>query len=126
MGAFIGVLVVLAIVGILVWQFIESKNAAATVSIQSRHDPRRTAEIVNTAFGGARGVLWSNVDGPGTINKRRRGKDGGIVMSIDIEPSGAGTRVDMWASSTNTYLLFFVNFAGVVNRRKKAIARAVS
>lgn len=126
MGTFVVILVILAIVGVIVWQVTESKNALASFSAQSRHDPRHTAEIVNNAFDGTRGMLWSNVDGPGTINKRRRGKDGGIVMSIDISSSGAGSRVDMWASSSNVYLHVIVNFAGVVNRRKKAIAQAIA
>ncbi|WP_158632210.1 hypothetical protein [Micromonospora sp. Llam0] len=48
-------------------------------------------------------------------------------MSIDIEPlPGGGTRVDMWASGTVVYLGFLVNFAGVVNRRKRAIARRLT
>ncbi|ROO61552.1 hypothetical protein EDC02_3492 [Micromonospora sp. Llam0] len=58
---------------------------------------------------------------------RRRGVRGGITMSIDIEPlPGGGTRVDMWASGTVVYLGFLVNFAGVVNRRKRAIARRLT
>jgi hypothetical protein len=120
-------LIFAALVAFLVWQFVETKNAVATLSVRSPHDPTRTAQIVDTAFGGARSILWTDVSGPGAINKRRRGKDGGITMSIDLEAMEAGgTRVDMWASQTNVYLLMFVNFAGVVNRRKRAIARLLS
>lgn len=123
MGGFIVVLVVLAFIGIFVWQFQESKKALGTTSVRSLYDPRRTTELVMGAFGGARGMLWTDASGPGGINKRRRGKGNGITMSIDIKPtSGGGSQVDMWASETNLYLVFFVNFAGVVNRRKKAIA----
>ena len=122
MGVLVVVLVVLA--AVLIWQFQESKKAIATTSIQSEYDFNKVAEIVNGAFRGARGTLWADTSGSGTINKRRRGKDGGIVMSIDIEPlANGGSRVDMWASQTNTYLGFLVNFAGVVNRRKKAIVQ---
>jgi hypothetical protein len=126
-GGFACFLVIVAFVALPVWQFIESKNAVATLSVGSPHDPARTAQIVDASFGGARSILWTDVSGPGTINKRRRGKDGGITMSIDIEPlETGGTRVDMWASQTNIYFVLFVNFAGVVNRRKRAIARLLS
>jgi hypothetical protein len=86
--------------------------------------PERTVEIVKKGFDGARSVLWGNVNGPGTFNKRRRGKDRVIVLSINIENLGSGgSRLDRWASQTNRCLILFVNFAGVVNRRKTAIAR---
>jgi hypothetical protein len=32
----------------------------------------------------------------------------------------------MWTSQYNEYLIFFANFAGSVNSRKKAIARALA
>lgn len=48
-------------------------------------------------------------------------------MSIDIEPlPDGGCRIDMWASRYLTYLLFFVNMAGVVTRRKRAIAKLLA
>ena len=121
---FLCVLAVIGLVGFLAWQFIETRNATETMSVRTNYDPNQTAEIINNAFTGVREVLWANASGPGTINKRRRGKDGGITMSIDIEPlPDGGSQVDMWASETNVYLGLLVNFAGVVNRRKKAIAR---
>ena len=127
MGGFWCFLAVLALVGCFVWQYIETKNALATTSVISLYDPQRTAEIIYGDFVGARSVLWADASGPGTINKRRRGKDGGITMSIDIEAfPGGGSQVDMWASQTNIYLAVFVNFAGVVNRRKKALARLLT
>lgn len=129
MGGFFAVLVVLAIVGFLVWQFIESRNAVATSSVLTRYPPQQAAQVINGAFGGARSVLWTNASGEGTINKRRRGYHDGITMSIDIVPlPEGGCRVDMWASQTWSYvwLPVVVNMAGVVNRRKKAIARLLA
>lgn len=125
MGTFVVVVIILAIVGLLVWQFSESKRAASTVSMYTSLDRQKTAELINSSFrGGTRSVLWADASGPGTINKRRRGKDKGITMSIDIEAAGGGgTRVEIWASSYTHYFGFFINFAGVVNRRKKAIAQ---
>lgn len=79
------------------------------------------------AFTGARSVLWTPASGPGAINMRRRGTRGGITMSIDIEQwRDGGCEGSMWASQTVVYLGVLVNFAGVVNRRKKAIARALT
>lgn len=79
------------------------------------------------AFTGPRAILWTTVSGPGTINMRRRGVRGGITMSITIEPRpDGGSVVDMWASEAVVYLGLLVNFAGVVNRRKRAIARALT
>jgi hypothetical protein len=126
-GGFVAVLVGLAIVGFVVWQFIESRNALATTSVLTRYTPEQAAQLINGAFGGARSVLWTNTSGEGTINKRHRGHRGGITMAITIEPlPDGGCRIDMWASEHLEYLLVFVNFAGVVNRRKKAIARLLA
>jgi hypothetical protein len=48
-------------------------------------------------------------------------------MSITVEPrADGGSRVEMWASETLVYLGVLVNFAGVVNRRKKAIGRVLT
>ncbi|UOZ11359.1 hypothetical protein [Amycolatopsis sp. WQ 127309] len=72
-------------------------------------------------------MLWTAASGPGSINKRRRGKDRGITMSIDIEAHpGGGSQVEMWASQTNVYFGLFVNFSGAVNSRKKAISRLLA
>jgi hypothetical protein len=89
--------------------------------------PERTAEIVKNGFDGARSVLWGNVNGPGTINKRWRGKDGGIVMSINIEHLGSGgSRVDRWASQTNRYLILFVTSRESSIGARTGFARAVA
>ena len=118
---------VAGLVGALVWQCSETRQAVETTTIETRYDPAEVARIVREAFGGARAVLWVNVSGPGMINLRRRGLRGGITMSIDIEPRpGGGSHVDLWASETVVYLGFLVNFAGVVNRRKKAIGRLLT
>src|ERR1700739_4166939 len=123
MGAFIFILLILVFAGICVWQFIETRNALATTSVLTRHTPDQTAQIIETAFGGARSLLWTNERGPGTINKRRRGYKRGITMSIDIEPQPDGrTQVSMWALRYAEYMFVVANMAGVVNRRKKAIA----
>jgi hypothetical protein len=123
MGAFVFILVILAFAGILVWQFIETRNALATTSVLTRHTPDETAQIIESAFGGPRSVLWTNDRGPGTMNKRRRGYKRGITMSIDIQPQPDGrTQVSMWASRYMQYMFVLANMAGVVNRRKKAIA----
>lgn len=124
MGFFILILVV---VGLFVWQFIASRRALATTSILTRYSPQQAAQTIDTAFGGARSALWTNVSGPGTINKRRRGYRGGITMSIDMTREANGvTRIDMWASTYYQYLPFFANFAGSVNSRKRAITRMLA
>jgi hypothetical protein len=82
-GSFVIILMILAFVGLLVWQFMATKNALATTRVESRCPPHEAANVVIGAFGGARGALWTDASGPGSINKRRRGKDGGITMSID-------------------------------------------
>lgn len=126
-GGFVCFLVVAGLVGVIVWQLIETRNAVATTSIQSSYDPARVTQIVGDAFTGGRALLWTTAPGPGTINMRRRGVRGGITMSIDVEPrAGGGSKVDMWASDTVIYLGFLVNFAGVVNRRKNAIGRMLT
>lgn len=120
------VVLLLAIIGIWVWQFIETRNALATTSVVSRYPREQSAQLISNAFDGARTVLWTTASGPGDINMRRRGYKGGITMSIDIQPlPDGGSRVDMWASHYLGYLLL-ANFAGVVNRRKKAIGRMLT
>lgn len=127
MSGFLVFIVIAGLVGLLVWQFVETRNALVTTAIATSHEPAEAARIVREAFSGPRAVLWTATQGPGTINMRRRGLRGGITMSIDIArgPQG-GSRVEMWASETVTYLAVLVNFAGVVNRRKKAIQRALT
>lgn len=120
-------MIVAGVFAIGIWQLVESRNALATTSITTSYSPQQVFEIIEGAFGGARSILWTNTGGAGDINKRRRGVRGGITMSIDIEPGpGGGSRVDMWASETVVYLGFLHNFAGVVNRRKRAIARLLT
>ena len=127
MGGFVLVLIVLALVAFLVWQRSATKTALTTTQVESRLPPQEVAERIRNAFGGAQGMLWANEPGPGSINMRRRGKDGGITMSINIAPSASGGAiVDMWASNYNEYLIFFANFAGSVNSKKKAIERQLA
>jgi hypothetical protein len=121
------VLLVVGIVASFVWQYIETRGAEATTTVDTSYDPGQAAQIIETAFSGARSVLWTDASGPGTLNKRRRGVRSGITMSIGIEPlPDGGSHVAMWASETVIYLGFLVNFAGVVNRRKRAIIRLLS
>jgi hypothetical protein len=121
------VILVIVFVGVIVWQYVESQRAVATTSVLTRYTPQQTAEIIAGAFGGARSVLWTRASGPGAINMRRRGRAQGITMSIDLTPEANGvTRVDMWASAYANYLGVLVNFAGVVNRRKRAIGRLLA
>lgn len=118
---------VAGIVGFTAWQLIETRKAVATTTFETACDPVRAAQIVRDAFGGPRAVLWTTATGPGTINMRRRGVHGGITLSITVEPRpGGGSRVAMWASKTVVYFGFLANFAGVVNRRKKAIGRLLT
>ena len=127
MEGFVCFLFVAGVVGILVWQFIETRKAVDTTTVETAYEPAKVVQLVKEAFGGPIAVLWTTASGPGTINMRRRGVRGGITMSIDIEPrAGGGTKVDMWASETVEYLGVFVNFAGVVNRRKNAIERRLT
>ncbi|MFY1637204.1 hypothetical protein ACN27F_28690 [Solwaraspora sp. WMMB335] len=127
MESFLCFAVVVVPIAIIGWQLYETRQAVATTTVESPCEPAQVAQIIRDAFGGPRAVLWTTTSGPGMINMRRRGVHGGITMSIDIEPlSGGGTRVDMWASGTVVYLGLLVNFAGVVNRRKRAIARRLT
>ncbi len=127
MEGFLCFAVVAVLIGIPVWQFIETRKAVATTTVESACAPATAAQLVRDAFTGPRAVLWTATSGPGTVNMRRRGVRGGITMSIDIEArSDGGSTVDMWASRTITYCGFLVNFAGVVNRRKNAIGRALT
>lgn len=127
MEGFLCVAFVVAVLGLVVWQFVETRNAVATTVVETAHDPHSVAQAVRASFTGPRAVLWTSAPGPGTINMRRRGIRGGVTMSIAIEarPAG-GSRVVMWASETVVYLGVLVNFAGVVNRRKKAIGRRLT
>jgi len=118
---------VAGLIGVLVWQFVETRRATATTTVETAYEPAKVAQIVRDAFTGPRAVLWTTATGPGTINVRRRGIRGGITMSITIEPRpSGGSLVDMWASDTVVYLGVLVNFAGVVNRRKNAIRRRLT
>jgi hypothetical protein len=127
MGGFLAFLVIIGFIGCFVWQFREGKRAVATTSLVTRNQPEQAAQVINGAFGGPRSVIWTKTSGPGSINMRRRGIHRGITMSIDIEPlPQGGCRVDMWASEFTEVLVVMVNFAGVVNRRKKAIARMLA
>lgn len=124
---FLCLALVAGLIGILVWQFIETRRAVATTTVETAYEPAEAAQIVRDAFTGPRAILWTTATGPGTINMRRRGIRGGITMSITIEPCpGGGSQVDMWASDTVVYLGVLVNFAGVVNRRKNAIGRLLT
>ncbi len=117
-------LLILAFVLAFIWQFLATKKALATTRLESHHSPQEAAQLVQSAFAGARNAIWTGATGPGTINMRRRGKDGGIVMSIDVtELPGGGSAVGMWASAYHEYLVVLANFAGSVNSRKKAIAQ---
>jgi hypothetical protein len=121
------VIIVLAFIGVIVWQYVESQHAVATTSVLTRYTPEQAAEIIMGAFGGARSVLWTRASGPGTINMRRRGRAQGITMSIDLTPEANGvTRIDMWSSAYSHYLGVLIGFAGVVNRRKRAIGRLLA
>jgi hypothetical protein len=127
MDGFVVILVILAVVGLFAWQFAATKNALATTRVESRHTPHEARAVIMRAFGGAAGALWTDGSGPASINMRRRGKDGGITMSIAIEPlASGGSAVNMWASTYNQYFIFFANFAGAVNSRKKAVARLLA
>ena len=121
------VIVIALVLALFVWQFIATKKALSTTVVRTRVSPMQSVDIINGAFSGARGLLWTDENGPGTINKRRRGKDRGITMSITVEPTAdGGSEVSMWASQYTEYLLLFANFAGAVNSRKNAIVRKVA
>ncbi|MEV6343789.1 hypothetical protein [Actinoplanes sp. NPDC051851] len=127
MEGFICFLIVAAFVGVFAWQLSETRRAVATTVVETPLSPAEAADVVREAFTGVRAPLWTRSPGPGTINMRRRGVNRGITMSIDIRPHpDGGSEVAMWASETVTYLGLLVNFAGVVNRRKSAIGRAMT
>ncbi|MGA5301436.1 hypothetical protein ACPCHT_16010 [Nucisporomicrobium flavum] len=126
MEGFLCFLVVAGIIGVFGWQLAETRRAVATTVVDTRLSPGEAARVAREAFTGARAVLWTSTAGPGTINMRRRGVHRGITMSITIRPrENGGSEVAMWASETVVYLGMLVNFAGVVNRRKTAIGRAM-
>lgn len=123
MDVFVAILVVAAIVAGLYFFIQTGSRARETTSLTTMHSPEETVVIVKSAFNGSSGMLWTDDNGPGTVNMRRRGKDGGITISIAIDPApGGGSSVSMWASKFNVYFIFLVNFAGAVNSKKKAIA----
>lgn len=113
-------------IALLVWQFIASRKAVATTVVESSLSPQQAAQAVEGAFGGARSMLWTGARGPGMINKRRRGRDRGVTMSINIQPGpSGGSELSLWASQYSEYFSTFANVAGSVNSRKRAIARLV-
>lgn len=120
------IVVVTLIVALIVWQYIATRKAISTTVVRTQVPPGQAADIVRSSFSGARGLLWTDESGPGTINKRRRGKDRGITMSITIEPAAGGSELIMWASQYTEYLFLFANFAGSVNSRKNSIARKLA
>jgi hypothetical protein len=124
MSGFAIFLVVLAIVAFLVWQRAATTKALATTRVESPLPPDEAVKRIRNTFGGAQALLWTEGAGPASINMRRRGKDGGITMSINVERgSRGGAVVDMWTSSYNRYFGFLANFAGAVNSKKKVLAR---
>ncbi|UQU64001.1 hypothetical protein COUCH_34330 [Couchioplanes caeruleus] len=126
MEGFLCFLAVAGPIGIFAWQLVETRRAVATTVVDTPLSPNEAARVTQEAFTGPRAVLWTSTAGPGTINMRRRGIHRGITMSITIRPrENGGSEVSMWASETVIYLGALVNFAGVVNRRKNAIGRAM-
>lgn len=127
------VIIIILIVATFAWQFIQSRRAVATTSVLTRYTEQQVVHFIESVFqGGVKSLAWTNDRGPGRINKRRRagtlrGVKQSITMSINItrEPNGV-LRVDMWASAYATYLLLWVNFAGAVVSRKKAIAKVLA
>ena len=118
---------VAAFIGVFGWQFSETRRAVATTIVDTPLSPGEAARVAREAFAGARAVLWTPTTGPGTINMRRRGIHRGITMSITIRPrQNGGSEVSMWASDTVVHFGLLVNFAGVVNRRKKVISIAMT
>ncbi|WP_339122915.1 hypothetical protein [Pseudonocardia sp. D17] len=126
-GTSLLLILVLLFIAVFIWQYVASGNARTTTRVETPRAPQEAAQVVQQAFSGARSALWTATSGPGAFNMRRRGKDGGITMSIDVHalPAG-GSAVDMWASDYNQRFVALINFAGSVNSRKKAIARELA
>lgn len=126
-GTSLLLVLVLLFIAIFIWQYVASSNARTKTRVETPQAPQEAAQVVQQAFSGARSALWTATSGPGAFNMRRRGKDGGITLSIDVHalPVG-GSAVDMWASSYSERFVVLVNFAGSVNSRKKAIARSLA
>ena len=115
------ILFLIAIAAILAWQFVLTRQALETTAVDSQYPPEQAAQMVRSAFDGARGVLWTDARGPGNINKRRRGYRRGITMSFSIQPlPEGGSRTEMWASEYLRYMGVLANFAGSVCSRKRA------
>jgi hypothetical protein len=127
------VILIILIVAFAAWQLAQGRRAVATTSVLTRYTEQQAVDIIQRAFsGGAKSLLWTDNGGPGRINKRRRagtmrGVKQSITMSINITPESNGLlRIDMCASEWASYLGVFVNFAGAVVSREKAIARMLA
>lgn len=59
--------------------------------------------------------------GPGDINKKRRAaKDTGRVISVSVEPDGAGPQAEVWMSAYTTQFAI-AHLAGAAVRMKKCV-----
>lgn len=115
-------LLVLALIGLFVWQIIVTSQAKQQRETKVKLSPARVADIAEQCFPG---LLWKDWQGPGDINKRRRSaNDSGPVVSVDISRLADGsTHVTVWMSAWHSKF-FFANFAGSAKgMAKKIISR---
>jgi len=113
------VLIVVALFAVLIGTTYFSKVQSEAVVSTS---PDRVYDIVTGSFAG---LLWRPVDGPGDVNYRRRSiNDTGPVISVDIDPDGAGgSVVQVWMSHFTTRGPWVMFAEAAIGQRRKVIRR---
>lgn len=98
------------------WASWQVKTQVAVVTALSVDD---AAEKVMASFPR---FLWKRVDGLGQINyQRRQAKYPGPVLSVDFEPTGSGTEIQIWMSSWTTAYLMVVGGEHAYLQRRRMI-----
>ena len=116
-GVFLVIVILVAIVTAVLFT-IWAAEAKQVTEVRSQLSIQGAAQRVQEAFPV---LLWKDVPGPGDINKKRRAvQDKGAVISIDLEPDGAGSRAEVWMSEW-TSQLGIAHFAGAALRMKKKV-----
>lgn len=119
----LGVLGVVAVIGIIAINYYWSIKAKRTDSIGTSASPERALQIAESSFSRA---SWAKAPGPGQLNKRMRTiVTAGPVLSVDVQADGTGSRVDVWTSSWSG-ALGLVNWAAFAVLKKRKLVKALS
>jgi hypothetical protein len=118
MGVFIVLLIfAVIIVGPIVLAYQSSARAKVHHETVIDLSPARVRATVDDSFGK---LFWSDVQGPGDVNKRRRTPNGnGATISIALEPTADGkTHVEAWMSAWTSNRMGIVMSAGSQQAKK--------